>query len=278
MSRRVSPRHRLPSSPRHILPAPEPRNATHIRVPMGIALTAGLVLSVAGAGLAANLGLVSSTASTDPHTLTFRAAADTYVAQASAKVNNGHSVKLVAGAASKNVKTTLLQFNVAGIPAGATKVTAKLVLHRDAHHLPATTLTVQTASTAWTETGATWLNRPAAGTRVGALAVNSATTVATIPITAAVRNGTVAFSVSANTTTDVARFDSRETSSAPQLVVSYANQPDIVPPVGLPLAGPPAHRLARRPAPPRRARRARPAHRPPVPRPARRRRRPASAR
>src|SRR6185437_13170789 len=134
MTRRLSPRHRLEPSPRHILPEPEPQTAKRVRIPMGVLLAGALVVSAAGAGLAASLSSAPNTVKSvgSSQTVTFKAVADTYVSQSASKAAYGTSDKLVAGGGSKTTKTTLLRFNVTGIPAGAT-VKGSLVLRRDSH-------------------------------------------------------------------------------------------------------------------------------------------------
>jgi beta-mannanase len=205
-----------------ILPAGRPATAVRtIRISptVAVAMAAVLLAAVTPVGLHGLRGTAASTSGVK--TLSFKAVADTYVSQAAAKAGAGSSTKLVANAGAGKSKVTLVRFNVSGIPAGATNVTARIVLQRDAHHLPSTTISANKVSTAWSET-VSWAGRPALGAKVASTAVTSSTTSVTLNLgKVAPTGGAVAFAVSAATTADVARFQSRESGKGPVLQVTY---------------------------------------------------------
>ncbi|MGN6301186.1 MAG: CBM96 family carbohydrate-binding protein [Angustibacter sp.] len=221
-------RHRAPSSD-----APASAHATtdvlpprHLGQPVRVAtVPRGLVLLVVGALAAVLLpggGLASSLTAAGPtRTLTFRAVADTYIAQRGPGMVLGRSTKLVAGSASTGgTKLTLVRFKISGIPAGATNVKARLVLRRDEHHLPTTTVTASAAAPRWDER-VSWRSRPRIGSKVGAVTAARSTNVVTIALKSVARSGDVAFAISSSARGDVARFRSRESGSAPLLQVTY---------------------------------------------------------
>jgi hypothetical protein len=212
-------RHRVEQTILPVGPPAVPVRTLRINPLLAAGVTIVLLGALAPAGLAGLHG--TSSTQTDTKTLSFKAVADTYVSQASAKQSDGSSSKLVSGSASGNIKETLVRFAVTGVPAGATGVSARLVLHRDAHHLPTTTVSASKVSSSWSES-VTWLTRPALGTKVGSSAVNPTMSTVTLNVGSVPSSGAVAFAVTAPVTTDVARFQSRETgASGPVLEVTY---------------------------------------------------------
>jgi hypothetical protein len=216
----TSPRHRVDATILPDLPAGPPVKKIRISPTIAVAAVGLMVAAVAPVGLAVG-GLTGSNASpSTTKTLTFKAVADTYIAQGAPKTSEASSTKLVSTAAKGKAKMTLLRFTVSGIPAGATDVHAALVLHRDAHKLPATTVSVNKISASWTE-GVTWANRPATGAKIATAAVNSSMAGVTVDLGKQVATGAVAFEVSTAVAADTTRFMSRETASPPQLQVTY---------------------------------------------------------
>ncbi|MEO6989071.1 MAG: DNRLRE domain-containing protein [Aquihabitans sp.] len=149
--------------------------------------------------------------------VTFTAIADVNARSSSPTKNYGTSTTLRTRGGSDPLYTTFLRFDVAGI--GKPVASARLRLYvtdgsRDAG-------TVTATSTGWGETTLTWNNAPpGTGPTLATLGRTTAGTWIDVDVTAAVAgNGDVAFRL-AGTTTDSAYFGSRESTTAPQLVVT----------------------------------------------------------
>lgn len=157
--------------------------------------------------------------------LVFGAVADSYVSAAHPNANYGASSILIAGSANRDRRLSYLKFTVAGVPTGATGISARLQLSRTAHHLPPQVSAATVPITAWSESTLTMRNAPPVGTSLGTAYPTSAT--GSIAFAAKVSgNGTYAFAVTAATTTDTARFDAKDGATPrPTLTVSYTPPP-----------------------------------------------------
>ncbi len=175
-----------------------------------------LVAGAAGLGVA---GLVGAHAAT-PQTLVLKATADTYVSLANPTTSYAGDPSLYATSMPRNTRTTFLEFTV---PTGVTVDGADLVLTRDNHHLPSTTVSVSLASGLLPAT-VNAKDAPAAGTKLDTQSVSSASKTVTFDVSKGVtKPGTYDFVVTSPVTADVARFLSSDSGSAnvPVLRVSY---------------------------------------------------------
>ena len=154
-----------------------------------------------------------------PTSATFSPTADTYVQQQKPSNNYGAATTLTVDGRSGRAQEAYLRFSVSGVTQPVTSVTLRIFVSRATSNGPALFPTV----TAWNEGSVTWDLRPA--------------TTSSTPITdlSAVPTGWVDIDVTSYVTgdgtysilmrsamNDALRFASRETATAPQLIVSWA--------------------------------------------------------
>ncbi|MES2697410.1 MAG: DNRLRE domain-containing protein [Verrucomicrobiota bacterium] len=157
-----------------------------------------------------------------PQTLTFTAVKDAHVREFYPTTNYGTGTQLIVNANPSYRKQCYLQFNVTGLPAGATIQSATLLVTAQTTTTRAVTAKA-VSSTTWSETGINWSNKPALG---ATLATDSTHTVGVDSqwnVSAHVTgNGNVSFALDTPDVGDTF-FDSREVggANAPTLVVVY---------------------------------------------------------
>lgn len=146
---------------------------------------------------------------------------DVMAKEATPATNHGAATNLQVSNQSGYRKIIFLQFNVTGIPSGSTGISAQLRLRSQttASSRPITAKAV--ASTAWTETGLTWSNKPALGATLGSDSSHTSGQDSTFDVSAHVTgNGTFALGLDTTYSGDTS-FTSAEGGVAPQLVVTY---------------------------------------------------------
>ncbi len=159
----------------------------------------------------------------------FTPVADSWVSKTSASSNEGSDtalrVKFGGTSATSKVYETLLKFDLSGLSGAVSSVKLRLfVLDSGANGG-----TVHATSNAWTETGVTWANAPAATPAV--LATVGATTInawkeVDLPAGAVAAGGTYSLKIRVASAGDgTTWYSSREGTNAPQLVVATLAPP-----------------------------------------------------
>ncbi len=163
-----------------------PRHGARAMVAAALILTL-LPVRVAAAPIAvisANLTAYAKTYGA-PVTCTLSAAADSYVNKLLAGINFGTGTTLLVSPDSTITERTFLRFDLAScspaIPAGAIIQSASLRLTVAVLTTATRTMELRAATAAWTETGVTWTNQPAASASVTAsTSVPTGTTAGTV--------------------------------------------------------------------------------------------------
>ncbi|RJS47357.1 DUF7594 domain-containing protein [Nocardioides cavernaquae] len=185
----------------------------------GASIAAAVVVS----GALVTLTSPSATAAV----VTLAPAADTYVSEASPTTNFGTAPTVTVDRTPKARSFT--KFTVSGMTEPVSTATMRLHVASNGGSKNAGTLQL-TSNTSWSETALTWNNQPAIdGTTIASLGKVAAGTWIEVDVTAAVTgNGTYSFA-GVSTNADDALFDSRESSFAPQLVITTAPEPTPTP-------------------------------------------------
>jgi hypothetical protein len=195
-----------------------------------ISVTRTSTIRWASTDVAGNAESVKSQAvqvSTQPPTkgsLTLTPTDDSYTAKGNPTATHATEGSLNVNSGSSE-RRAYAKFNVAGIPAGATGVTATLRLYSQSGAPTTVNFPVNQVATAWNETGLTWNNQPALGpllsTKTGLTngAVNSFDLSNLIT-----KNGTFAVAITSDNSTQ-RFFSSKEATAAqrPQLALSWTN-------------------------------------------------------
>lgn len=135
--------------------------------------------------------------------------------------NYGADTILQTSAQTGYSKIIFLQFNVSGIPAGATGISAELRL-RSTSTTSAAITAHAVSSTTWSETGLTWSNKPALGTQLGSADSSHTSGADSVWNVSSHVNGNGTFALGLNTTfSGDTTFSSREGANAPVLIVTY---------------------------------------------------------
>jgi alpha-L-arabinofuranosidase len=153
----------------------------------------------------------------------FAAAKDAMVKFAAPTTNFGTATNMQVSGQTNFQKQMFLQFNVTGIPAGATVVSATLRIDAQTTGTGRSITAHSVTSTSWTETGITWNTKPALGTARGTVSSHTANAYSEWDVTAGVTgNANYAFGLDSTFSGDT-NFFSKESGSgtAPQLVIVY---------------------------------------------------------
>ncbi|WP_436497170.1 CBM96 family carbohydrate-binding protein [Actinokineospora sp. HUAS TT18] len=183
------------------------------------ALTTGAAMCLA-VGLVVVGPVAQPSAATS--TTVFAPVADATAAEATPSTNAGGAAQL--GVDGSPVERTYLKFTVAGLSGSVTS--AKLRLHvsttTGAESVAGGTVS-GVSNTSWSETALTWANQPAVdGAALGSLGAVQRGAWYEIDVFAAVAgNGTISLALT-STNSDGVDYDSRESASAPQLVITTA--------------------------------------------------------
>jgi hypothetical protein len=153
-----------------------------------------------------------------PTSATFTPNADTYVQQAKASNNYGTATTLVVSGRSGRAQEAYLRFNVVGITQPITSVTLRIFVTSGASNGPALLPT----DPAWNEGTVTWNARPAVTGAAFADLASVPTGWVDIDVTSYVTGDGTYSILMRSVVSDALRFASRETSTSPQLIVSWA--------------------------------------------------------
>lgn len=190
---------------------------------------------VAGLGPQLVVTLADAPVSTT-RTVTLTATSDVTVDASTPSTNLGLASRLTVGASP--VRSSYLRFDLRGIT--GTVVGARLRLHVADDPAAASAAGGRFAlvsSTSWTEAGTTWANRPAIdGSGLWTLGAVRRNAWVAMDVGWAVRAGTTLEVGATSTSADLAAFDSRESASPPQLVVTI-EEPATSAPVTVQAAG-----------------------------------------
>jgi glycoprotein endo-alpha-1,2-mannosidase len=172
--------------------------------------------AVALGALSAAFGAASGAAAV---TSTFVPVADAYVRSDAATQNFGTRPALRVDGSP--IVRSYVRFTVPTLSGPVTKATLRIY----ASSAQNTGFDVYSTGTGWSETGLTYANAPTLGVKRGASGAVAAGTWTSVDVTAAVRGaGTVAFALATVSPTALA-LGSRESATAPQLVVETGSQP-----------------------------------------------------
>lgn len=165
-------------------------------------------------------GVVNGT----PQTVTFSPTKDAMVKQAAATSNFGTINQMQASAQSNYQKQMFLQFNVTGIPAGATVTDATLFLTSQTTGSGRAITAKKVTSTSWSETGVNWNTKPSLGSTLDTVSSHTSGADSTWDVSGHVTgNGNVSIGLESAYSGDT-NFHSREASSSgnrPVLQVIY---------------------------------------------------------
>ena len=182
-------------------------------------VTRAVVTAAAATGLL-TASVVAVGPSAAAATTTFTPIADTYVDSGSAGTNFGTAVEVVVD--NSPVRRTFVKFSVSGLTEPVTSATLRIHV-RDVKGAGSSSggSVKGMTDTTWSETAVTYNSQPAIdGATLGTLGSVARNTWYTVDVTSAVTgNGTFSFGMTSSSTND-ARYDSRETgANSPQLIV-----------------------------------------------------------
>ena len=153
--------------------------------------------------------------------LTFAPVKDTMVKEAAPATNFGTQTQLQVSSQAGYSKWVYLQFNVTGIPAGATNITAQLRLGSQTTGTGRAITAHAVANTTWSETALTWNTRIPMGAALSTVSSHTAGTNSVWDVSEHVTgNGSFTLGLDSAFAGDT-NFVSGEGSPAPTLVVSY---------------------------------------------------------
>lgn len=158
-------------------------------------------------------------------TVSFTPVKDAMVKAAAATSNFGAATNMQCSGQSGFAKQMFLQFNVSGLPAGATIVSATLTLNPQASYTGHSIAAHTAPSTSWGETTITWNNKPSPlGAQLGSAVSNFVSgTDAQWNVTSAVTgNGNISFALDSTFSGDT-NLNAREAGAgtSPALIIVY---------------------------------------------------------
>lgn len=157
--------------------------------------------------------------------------ADTYVSAKDATVGYDTASSIWLSARESNQRTGYLQFVV---PAGKPVEHAELILTRDVHHFPATTVSVQQVTEEWPSV-LSYRTRPSSGPAIAGKALDPGARSVSLDLSKAVTApGVYTFSITTAVTGDAVRFLSRD-SGSPELPRLRLTLGDSAPEVPVPV-------------------------------------------
>ncbi len=194
------------------------RNISVLTVVAAFASVGTAVATLSVGGTASASGAATTVALAD--------AADSYVSSAAPHQNYGASGRITATNVPHAGKVGYLRFAIPSAVVARVQ-SAQLVLTRDTHHLSGTVSVSTVANVTWSQASLTAANAPTVGRVLASVRTSAATDRPSFNVLSAVQNKSqVAFAVTSGSTTDVARFNSREAATGrPQLVLGLSNAP-----------------------------------------------------
>ena len=211
---------------RHAEPTSNPSGAAHRAQPArqsprphqrAAAVTAGVTaIGVVAAGVA-----VAATSTSSASTVTLAASADTFVSSSAPTQNYGASGDFRVSNAKGAVKVAYLRFSIPSADVGRV-ASAKLVISRTTHHLPASTITAHVvADTSWAESALVMAGAPASGAALSSAVTNSGVNKVSLNVTSAAEGSVANLSLTSPVTDGVMYFTSRQGgANGPQLVLT----------------------------------------------------------
>ena len=193
------------------------------------------VTAGAAAALVIAVAIVVNGAQGGTTLLEVPAQADTFVSSSHRSTAYDTAPSLWISDRSSNRRTAYLQFVV---PSGKRVRKAELVLTRDAHHFPSTSVTVSRAEAAWPGV-VRFTNRPDVGAALATAEVHSEVKTVVFDVSRAVTGpGVVAFALTTPVSDNAVRFLSRDSGSAaaPRLRLALGDAPVARPPAPGPSA------------------------------------------
>jgi PKD repeat protein len=149
--------------------------------------------------------------------VTVTAAADTYARSNLASTNFGTATTIQGLSSFGTTYQPFVQFTVGSLPATPVSATLRLFVTDSS----ARTGDVSTTTTAWTETGLTWNNKPATGTLVAASKAATLNQWVEFDVTPVVTGpGQYGFTLT-GASSDLVQFSSRQGANPPQLVLKF---------------------------------------------------------
>lgn len=159
-----------------------------------------------------------------PQTDTFSPTKDAMVKAAAAGTNFGTANQMQVSGQTNYQKQMFLQFNVTGIPSGATVTGATLLIASKTTGSSRPVTAKAVSSTSWSETGITWSNKPSLGSTLATDSSHTSGVDSTWNVTSHVSgNGNVTIGLDSSYAGDTS-FHSREATNAsdrPLLQVTY---------------------------------------------------------
>jgi hypothetical protein len=158
-----------------------------------------------------------------PVTVSFAPVKDSMVKAAATTTNFGSQTQMQVSAQSGFQKQMFLQFDVSGIPAGATVTSATLRIASQTTGTGRTVTAKAVSTTSWVETGITWSNKPALGATLSSVSAHTAGQDSAWNVGAhVVGNGSFSIGLDSTFAGDT-NFHSRESgaATAPELVITY---------------------------------------------------------
>jgi hypothetical protein len=223
---------------KHSVPEPR-RNKPVSRTGFGVLLCVGLLAAGgATASLIGNTGRGAGAEVAAADTVRYGDVADTLVSYQSPNKHYGANVRLSASDEPGAKKVSYLRFAIPSAIAG--EITdAQLVLTRDAHHLSGDVMLSSVASEKWSQARINADQAPIMGRHIGTVATSRDTMTVSFDVTSvATAHPDASFALTSSSTTDVARFNSREASHGrPELLVTL-NGSGGGSPTGAPTDGP----------------------------------------
>ena len=156
-------------------------------------------------------------------TLTFNPIKDAMVKQAAAGSNFGTATNMQVSAQSNFAKQMFLQFDVTGIPTGATVVSATLKITPQLSYTGRSITAHTVSNTTWSETGITWTNKPALGASLSTVSNHTQNVASAWNVTSTVTgNADKTYGLVSAYSGDT-NFNARESGTAtdPELVIVY---------------------------------------------------------
>ncbi|MCG8607831.1 DNRLRE domain-containing protein, partial [bacterium] len=171
---------------------------------------------------------VDFTVVTTPSSFSFNATDDTFIRSSKRTRNYGSDDELRIKEAS-TVYVTFLKFNVAGLSSAVSRATLRLHVingSNDGGSVYAVSNDYNDGSGPWKESGLVWNNAPTLSesplSSIGPIAIGE---VAEFDVLAAISgNGTFSFAIKSSST-DVIKYDSKEGTIAPELVIETSSAP-----------------------------------------------------
>jgi hypothetical protein len=186
------------------------------------------LIALAAAAAVVGTAWLAGVSPANAGTATVTPSDDTYSYASNKSSTHGTETTVQAEAGNNNERRGHLKFTVAGIPTGATNITATLRLYSQTSATTKVTFTAYQESTSWSQSTLAWSNQPALGAVVATKTGMTSGAYNTFNLSSLVTgNGTFAMALRSSDTSKVTSVTSKEGNSAqwPQLQVTWTNPP-----------------------------------------------------